>query len=359
MKKMAAMMLLSLILVFTSCSKEEQRYSLNIISRDYSCIFDYYTTTAAPNTGNEEATDEVLEEREDTSAEEEVVPEEIPAESEGETGTEPAEEPEEPVSPFELTFVSDSEAFVMDEGANRILYLDSDSLKVLDSVTVCDNVMTDETVTRLIDKCSKREIPLFIVGYRPSRDVMDSYDKIFWIGADYTYLGQAFAEFVNDNWKQAIADKNDDQIFQFTTMKGRNVTAPQYEFYYSFVQYIELLGIPLQELSNVEVTAEDLVPSFNASYSKTECYIMLDNRYMETICREFEGGPDHIHLIGIVNDVANPFTEYPFAKVCFFDYKDIFTAKSRIMENINNTVYPLKDIGCDVIGRYVYIEPEF
>ena len=87
MKKMAAMMLLSLILVFTSCSKEEQRYSLNIISRDYSCIFDYYTTTAAPNTGNEEATDEVLEEREDTSAEEEVVPEEIPAESESETGT--------------------------------------------------------------------------------------------------------------------------------------------------------------------------------------------------------------------------------------------------------------------------------
>ncbi|MBQ3393932.1 MAG: hypothetical protein IJG64_02135 [Oscillospiraceae bacterium] len=356
MKKLAALMLLSLILVFAGCSEEEQRYSINIISSDYSCIFDYYTIHAAPGTGSEEESEEDLpEEPEEAREPAEGDTEEAPAEGEDI----PEEEPREPVSPYELTFVSESEAFVMDEGINRTLYLDSDSLKVLDSVTVCDNNMTDEAVSELIEKCSKHDIPLFIMGYRPSREVMDSYDKIFWIGADYTYLGQAFGDIVNENWTQAILDKNEDQIFQFTTIRSSTVTVLQDEFYNSFVKYIELVGIPLQELSYSEVTPEELVPSFNASYAKTECYIMLDNGYMETICREFEGDPEHILLIGIVNDVTNPFTEYPFAKVCFFDYKEMFTAKARIMENIASTVYPLKDIGYDVIGRYVYIEPEF
>ena len=219
--------------------------------------------------------------------------------------------------------------------------------------------LTQSEVARLIELLSDRDIPLFIMGARPSEETMALYDKVFCIGADYRYLGEAFAEMVNGWWLQVIPDRNSDQILQFTTIKGENTSPRQQVFYDSFVRYIELLGIPLQELDCRTVSREGLIPYFNSAYHSTECFIILDVGYLKDISAEYEGDSDRIAMIGIVQDVSDPLAGYPFVRTCFLDYTRFFEARDRINTNIDRKVYPLKDIPFDVIDRYVYIDPAF
>lgn len=298
MKFFGRILIFTLTVIFmTSCREKEEKYGLNIISPSFQQVYDSIST--------------------------------------GESG----------------------DKSVLAPASDYRQALNDETIKSIESVTVRDDNISTETAREIIRICEKENIPVFFLMNNIDSRTLDRYDKAFSISADYEYFGELFARKIHEMWLENITDKNGDQIFNFTVIKPENISAVQQIFYDSLLKNIELLGVPLERLDEVTLSAREAGAYCNENKDANEGFVILDNRMLEAACREYQPFGENVEITGISFGLENTLSRYSFAKVCFVNYNEYFSARNFIMENIRNNEYPFKDINYSISGKSVYIEP--
>ena len=97
---------------------------------------------------------------------------------------------EQPVK-YNLTLVQNSASNVYEHFANRqsdtdkyvyyiadelSKYLSTDNIEKINSVTVFDTDITDETATEIINICASKDVPVFFIMAKVSGETISSYD---------------------------------------------------------------------------------------------------------------------------------------------------------------------------------------
>lgn len=74
----------------------------------------------------------------------------------------------------------------------------------------------------MIEKCKKDDVPVVFINTEPMPDAMESYDKVWYIGAPAKDSGTMSAQVLCDYWKDntAAADKNGDGKLQLLILQG-------------------------------------------------------------------------------------------------------------------------------------------
>ncbi len=236
-------------------------------------------------------------------------------------------------------------------------YITEETIDYIESVTICDDNLSTEVAQAITDLCKAENIPVFFLMNDVDKAVMDSYDKVYCISADYTYIGEIFAEKINELWQNEIRDKNKDQIFTFSVVKPETLNNIYQKYYDALLRNIELLGIPLQQLEEIFLTKGDVLDYCMTNKAANESFIILESGYMSVFPDFYEPSGEGIEIIGIYFGVENIYEEYPYMKLCFIDYTKYFEARDSIMENIGNKDYPFKNLDYSIIDKNIYIQP--
>ncbi len=232
-----------------------------------------------------------------------------------------------------------------------------ENLKLLKSLTVVDDTISDETINELTELCRKQNIPVFFFMKDIDKDILSGYDKAYCITANYTYIGEVFAEKINDMWEDEIVDKNGDKIFSFSVIKTETLS-PVYQAYYDrLLEYIELLGIPLSQLDEIFLTKGDVLNYCMENQKQNEAFFILQNDYISAVAKDYEPAGDGVEILGIYFGVDNKYADRDYMRLCFIDYTEFFRARDAVLENIDNRAYPFKNLDYGIIEKTIYIEP--
>ncbi len=232
-----------------------------------------------------------------------------------------------------------------------------ENIKLIKSITVADDSISDETVNELIEICRKQNIPIFFFMKDVNNEILADYDKAYCITANYTYIGEVFAEKINDMWENEIIDKNSDKIFSFSVIKTETLS-PVYQAYYDrLLEYIELLGIPLSQLDEIFLTKGDVLSYCTENQKLNEAFFILQSDYISAVANDYEPAGDGVEILGIYFGVENKYADKDYMQLCFIDYTEFFRARDAIMENIENNIYPFKNLDYGIIEKTIYIEP--
>ncbi len=252
---------------------------------------------------------------------------------------------------------SDTDKYVLQSAGGYADLFTEETLPAIKSVTVCDENISAETARAIVNICKNENIPVFFLMNDIEREIISSYDKAFCISADYTYIGELFATKINEMWENEIADKNGDQIFTFSVIQPETMNNIQQSFYSSVISNIELLGIPLEQLEEIYLSKGDVLGYCTDNQKKNESFFILDSNYLSVFPEVYEPYGEGVEILGIDFGVESEFGAYPYMKLCFIDYSLYFDARDAVMTNIENKVYPFKDLEYSIIDKYMYIQP--
>lgn len=252
---------------------------------------------------------------------------------------------------------SDTDKYVMQSAAGYSELFTEETLPRIKSVTVCDENISSDTAQAIVDICKTENIPVFFLMNDIDREIISSYDKAFCISADYTYIGEMFATKINEMWENEIIDKNGDHIFTFSVVQPETMNNIQQRFYESVIANIELLGIPLEQLDEIYLSRGDVFNYCTENKKKNESFFILESSYLSVFPDAYEPYGEGVEILGIEFDVENVYADYPYMKLCFIDYSLYFDARDAVITNIENKVYPFKDLDYSIIDKYMYIQP--
>ena len=277
---------------------------------------------------------------------------------------------EKPVK-YNLTLVQNSASDIYEHFANRqsdtdkyeyytadelSKYLSTDNIEKINSVTVFDTDITDETATEIINICASKDVPVFFIMSNISSETISSYDKAFLISTNNTYHGELLANEIKNLWKNGIDDRNGDQIFQYVVLRDEGTLQSELNFGVSLIKNIELLGVPMEELDDVKTQSDEILSVMNAE-DQSECFVVLSSQLLTNLKDQYSPKGDGIEILGITYGFENQYADSPFMKISFINYNDMFRARDAILQNINNKVYPFTDFAYNHIDKIVYIEP--
>ncbi len=252
---------------------------------------------------------------------------------------------------------SDSDKYVIASALSYPVYLTDERMPVLKSVTICDDSISGETAQEIINICKQHNVPVFFLMNDIPQEIIESYDKAFCVSADYTYIGEIFAEKINLLWEDTIIDKDGNRIFSFSVIKPETLNGVQQSFYDSLLKNIELLGIPLEQLEEIYLSKGDVLNYCNDNKKKNEAFIVLESNYLPVFPEQYTPHKNGNEILGIEFGVENEYVNYPYMLLCFIDYTQYFDAKDAIMNNIEAKVYPFKNLEYSIIDKNIYIQP--
>ena len=252
---------------------------------------------------------------------------------------------------------SEEEKYVLSNAADYIEFLTEEAMAVTDSITVCDESISNETAQQIVDLAKAENIPVFFLMNDIDSEITASYDKVFCISADYTYIGELFATKINKLWEDTIIDKDGDRIFTFSVIQPETMNNIQQLFYSSLLKNIELLGIPLEQLEEIYLSKGDVLGYCTDNKKRNEAFIILDSNYLSVFPENYEPHKEGIEILGIEFGVENIYAEYPYMLLCFIDYTQYFDARDAIMTNIESKIYPFKNLDYNIIDKNIYIQP--
>ena len=252
---------------------------------------------------------------------------------------------------------TEKEKYILSNAASYSEFITEESRPAIESLTICDENISTETAQEIADICKEMNIPVFFMMSDISKEVTESYDKAFCISADYTYIGEIFAEKINSLWEETIVDKDSDHIFTFSVIQPETLSGIQQAFYDSLIKNIELLGIPLEMLEQIYLSKGDVLGYCTDNQKNNEGFIILDSSYLSVFPENYEPQKEGIEILGIEFGVENPYTEYPYMLLCFIDYTQYISARDAVMENLDAKVYPFKNLEYNIIDKNIYIQP--
>lgn len=252
---------------------------------------------------------------------------------------------------------SETDKYVLRPAADYAEHLTEETLPRIKSVTVCDESISTETAQNIVNICRAENIPVFFLMNDIDREVIGSYDKAFCISADYTYIGEMFATKINEMWENEIIDKNGDHIFTFSVVQPETMNNMQQSFYSSVIANIELLGIPLEQLEEIYLSKGDVLGYCEDNKKKNESFFILESDYMSVFPDVYIPYSEGVEILGIAFGIENSYAQLPYMKLCFIDYSIYFDARDAVLSNIENKVYPFKNLDYSIIDKYMYIHP--
>jgi methyl-galactoside transport system substrate-binding protein len=103
----------------------------------------------------------------------------------------------------------------------------------------------------IVAKAKAAGIPVVFFNRMPTREVLNSYDKCWYVGLDALYQGQLEGEMVGDAWKKNAAkfDTNGDGVLQFVLMTGTPGHSDATDRANGFYAGVKASGIAAQELA--------------------------------------------------------------------------------------------------------------
>ena len=93
----------------------------------------------------------------------------------------------------------DNDKYVLASSQSYENYLTAERLPTLNSVAICDDNISTETAREITELCKQYNVPVFFLMNDIEKEIIDSYDKAFCISADYTYIGEIFAEKIENS----------------------------------------------------------------------------------------------------------------------------------------------------------------
>jgi len=253
---------------------------------------------------------------------------------------------------------SEADKYVISHAANYTEYINEETIKDILSVSVFDDNITEDTAQNLVNICKEENIPIFFLMCDIAPEILESYDKAYCISADYIYIGELFAEKINEMWTNEIKDKDSDQIFTFSVITPENLTVIQQTFYDSLLKNLELLGIPLEKLDEIFLTAGDVLSYCEENKKANESFIILDSKYLELFPENYSPSGDGVEIIGIDFNVDNYYSDYPYMKLCLIDYMEYISVRDIIISNIDAKGYPFENVDHSIVDKTVYIQPK-
>ena len=250
---------------------------------------------------------------------------------------------------------SDTEKYILSSASGYSEFITEETLPFFESITICDESIDADTANAIISLAKEINVPVFFLMNDIDREIINSYDKAFCISADYSYIGEMFANKINEIWKTGIADKDGNQIFSFSVIQPETMNNVQQKFYESMLKNIELLGIPLEQLEEIYLSKGDVLNYCTDNKKKNEAFFILDSNYLNVFPDAYEPYGEGIEILGIEFGIENSYTAYPYMLMCFIDYTEYFDARDAIMANINAKVYPFKNLDYSIIDKYLYI----
>ncbi len=235
--------------------------------------------------------------------------------------------------------------------------INEENINLIKSITVVDDALSDETAAEITAFCKEKNIPVFFLLKDIKSDILDSYDKAYCLTANYTYIGEKFAEKINEIWQTSLKDRNSDKIFTFTVIKPESFTDIYRDFYSRLIEYIELLGIPLQQLDEIFLTRGDVFSYCDNNKNTNEAFFILQSDYLSALTEAYQPAGDGVEILGIYFGVKNIYTDRAYMQLCFINYTEYFEARDEILTNIDNHTYPFENIKHSIIDKTIHIEP--
>lgn len=114
------------------------------------------------------------------------------------------------------------------------------------------NPVDSSAAETIITKAKEADLPIVFFNRMPSREVMDSYDKCWYVGQDTYYQGQMEGEMVAEAWEtdQEKWDVNGDGVLQYVLLKGAPGHSDAEDRANGFYSGIEMAGVLVEEVAS-------------------------------------------------------------------------------------------------------------
>lgn len=139
----------------------------------------------------------------------------------------------------------------------------------------------------ILQKAVDAGIAIIFFNRQPSVDVLNSYDKCWYVGLDTYYQGQLEAELVAEAWEkdQAKWDANGDGKFQYVLLKGTPGHSDAEDRANGFKEKIAELGTPVELLAEeyanwATATAKDITETWIGKYGEQIELVVCGNDAM-------------------------------------------------------------------------------
>lgn len=113
------------------------------------------------------------------------------------------------------------------------------------------NLVDTSAGDTIVAKAKAEDIPVVFFNRMPTEEVLNSYDKCWYVGLDALYQGQLQGEMVGDAWKedQSRFDTNGDGVLQYVLMTGTPGHNDATDRANGFYAGLEASGIQSEELA--------------------------------------------------------------------------------------------------------------
>jgi len=157
----------------------------------------------------------------------------------------------------------------------------------------------------ILQKAKDAGIPIIFFNRQPALDVLNSYDKCWYVGLDTYYQGTLEAELVAKAWQndQAKWDVNGDGKLQYVLLKGTPGHSDAEDRANGFKDKIAELNIPVEQLAEdyanwATATAKDMTETWIGKYGNQIEMVVCGNDAMAL------GAVEALKANGLINDTT-------------------------------------------------------
>lgn len=113
------------------------------------------------------------------------------------------------------------------------------------------NPVDSSACETIVEKAREADIPVVFFNRMPSEEVLNSYDKCYYVGSNVVYQGQLEGQMVVDAWTgdQAKYDTNGDGVLQYVLLMGTPGHSDAEDRANGFAEAIAESGIAVEELA--------------------------------------------------------------------------------------------------------------
>ena len=148
------------------------------------------------------------------------------------------------------------------------------------------NLVDKSQAQKVIDKVSIKNTPIVFFNREPNSEVMNTYDKVWYVGGTSEEAGMAQGRVIAESWKNRLNwDKNQDGKIQAVIIKGDLNDSDTINRTEYMKKYISSNNIKMDILAEVSAmgkkdNAAKVMENLIAKYGEKIEYIICNNDYM-------------------------------------------------------------------------------
>lgn len=165
------------------------------------------------------------------------------------------------------------------------------------------NMVDTSAADTIVAKAKEADLPIVFFNRMPTVEVLNSYDKCWYVGLDALHQGQLEGELVADSWNanQAKFDTNGDGVLQYVLLTGTPGHSDATDRANGFYAGIKASGIAVEELATQPAnwstaTAVEVMNSWIGRYGEQIEMVVCSNDAMAL------GAVEALRANGLITD---------------------------------------------------------